>query len=95
MSASNEWWEYHLTLDGWVEGSEKVDFAGLKEREAPAKIILTLEFHERMSSMYSPIDRWVNKRKGNYDVTNEQLNKLYEKYGRVPEGYEDYLEYLR
>lgn len=56
MSASNEWWELHLTPRGWVDGSEKMDFSPLKEVEPPADRVLTVRHREHQSSIYSRND---------------------------------------
>ena len=90
MSASNEWFEYHLTPDGWVKGSEEVDIGGVTEREVPPNVIISLTFHERMSSIYSTPERWYDTEKGNCEIPEEKLHELYKKYGRVPKGYEGY-----
>ena len=56
MSASNEWSEYHLTPNGWVEGSEKLDFSRT-ERPAPADRVLTVRQHDYLSSSFSKLDQ--------------------------------------
>ena len=56
MSASNEVFQYHLTLSGWVTGSEKIDFSGWEERPIPEGRLLTVSFREHMSSGFSGID---------------------------------------
>lgn len=79
MSASNECFTWHLTPRGWEEGTEKLDF-GTTERPVPADTVLTLEFHERMSSIYSPPERWIE-----VDVRNQQeAEDLKRKFGSIP-----------
>ena len=58
MSASNEYSIWHLTPRGWEEGTEKLDF-GTTERPVPPDAVLTLEYHERYSSIYSAPERWI------------------------------------
>ena len=41
MALSNEWQYQHLTPNGWVQGSERVDFQGVTKREAPSDAVLT------------------------------------------------------
>jgi hypothetical protein len=55
MSASNEWWEYHLTPRGWIDGTEKTDFA-LTEKAPPEDRVATYKFSEFLSSIYSKPD---------------------------------------
>jgi hypothetical protein len=87
MSASNEWFEYHLTPNGWIEGSEKIDFAGIKEKKVPDDKVLTLRFHEYMSSTFSPVDKWYEEtyRHGE-DGLVEDLTK---KFGELPGSYKE------
>lgn len=56
MSASNEWFEYHLTPRGWFEGSDKLDFSGFTERQAPKDTFLTVCFSENVSFLHSALD---------------------------------------
>ncbi len=79
MSASNEWWDWHLTPDGWVEGSEKLDFSELKEKEVPANRVLTIRHHERMSSPFSKLEVWASEEWRHPD--NNLVTSLIEKYG--------------
>ncbi len=86
MSLSNEWFEYHLTTQGWVEGSEKIDFAGLKEKELPEDRVLTLHFHEHQSSSFSPMERWYDEQWRHEDekLVSDSINT----YGEMPEHYQ-------
>ena len=85
MSASNEWFEYHLTPDGWVDGSEKVDFSGVHIKEAPENRVLTLKFHEYLSSPFSKMDTWYTETWRHSD--NNLIEKLIKKFGSKPERY--------
>lgn len=92
MSASNEWFEYHLTnSNGWVKGSERLDFSGVHSEPVPEDRVLTLSFHERLSSIYSKkSQQWC---KETFRIADEDLVRtLIEKYGEYPSGYssEDY-----
>lgn len=42
MSASDEWEDVHLTPSGWVDGSDKRDFAGVTHRPVPPDAVLTV-----------------------------------------------------
>jgi hypothetical protein len=57
VSLSSEWFYYHLTPRGWVEGTERLDFGAGVERPAPDDRVLTVVFHEYLSSIYSPPGR--------------------------------------
>ena len=85
MSASNEWFEYHLTPQGWVDGSEKIDFAGLKKKEIPDDRVLTLRFHEYLSSPFSTIDKWYDEQWRHED--EDLINDLIKQFGEMPEHY--------
>ena len=81
MSASNEYWTWHLTPEGWVEGTEKLD-CGTTERPVPADTVLTLTYHERLSLGYSQLERWIDR-----EVTNgkqTEIDGLKRKYGNMP-----------
>ncbi len=87
MSLSNEWWEYHLTPGGWLEGSEKLDFAGVKEKPIPPDRVLTLKFRERQSCFYASVERW-------YEVVwrhrdRRTTRSLVEEFGNLPERFRD------
>ena len=57
MSASNEWFKYHLTPNGWVKGSEKVDVAGVTERSVPDDTYVTVTIHEWMGAIGSQMEQ--------------------------------------
>ena len=85
MSASNEWFKYHLTPRGWIAGSEKIDFAGLKEKEIPDDRVLTLCFHEYLSSPFSTMDKWYKEMWRHEDEA--LINDLIRQFGELPESY--------
>jgi len=83
MALSKEWTDWHLTLNGWVSGSRKTDFADTTRNEdAPADRVLTVRFSEHISSMYSKPDRehtivWSSD-------DDELIEKLKNEYGEPP-----------
>jgi len=93
MSASNEWFEYHLTVRGWINGSEKLDVVGIKEKQLPHDRVLTLRFHDYLSSSFSGMDRWYEEQFRSEDdyLVNELLNK----FGEIPEYCKHYNYYKR
>jgi hypothetical protein len=84
MSLSKEWWEYHLTSDGWVEGSYRHDFQGVVAVEKPKDAVLTIRFKDYRAHMYSDPSM-------TYDVkklaNNEEINSLKKKFGECPDMY--------
>ena len=56
MSASNEWTDFHLTKNGWVRGSDKMDFAGVTEVVPPDNVLLTRRYKEYLASVYSSME---------------------------------------
>jgi len=86
MSASNEWFEFHLTPNGWVKGSERFDF-GLEEKIAPNDRVLTLRFYEYMSSPFSSISKY--REKLYHHENNELVNSLVDRFGELPKNYEE------
>jgi hypothetical protein len=88
MVASSEWFEYHLTpSEGWVSGSEKLDFGGVKEKATPADRVLTLRLTEEIS-WSPPAYQYV-------DVIwtcgdRDRIAELEAVHGRVPEVWKEY-----
>lgn len=79
MSASNEYWTWHLTPRGWEEGTEKLD-SGTIEKPVPDDTVLTLEYHERYGSIYSSPERWIES-----EIVNQaEAEILKKKYGSTP-----------
>ena len=79
MSASNESWTWHLTPRGWEEGTEKLD-SGTTKRPVPPDTVLTLDYHERYSSIYSAPERWIET-----EIINQTESAiLKKKYGSTP-----------
>jgi hypothetical protein len=54
MAASNEWTEYHLTQNGWVEGSQKRDFGQTIRRPSPEGSVMRVLYHETCNG-YGPV----------------------------------------
>jgi|GEM_PF-6946321 len=79
MSASNEYWTWHLTPRGWKAGTEKLD-SGTTERPVPDDTVLTLEYHEYYGSIHSSLERWIE-----YEIRNPtEAEKLKKRYGSTP-----------
>jgi hypothetical protein len=81
MSASDEWQDRHLTPAGWVEGSYRVDGAGITWADDPADRVPTVR-HSEFSGWGSNIHR-------SDDVKWEHEDKnlvaeLLAKYGEAP-----------
>lgn len=79
MTLSKEWWEYHLTPNGWVVGDERLDFGGIEKRPVPADRVLTIRETEIISSSHSKLETtWSEV----YRSDDEELvQNLLEKYG--------------
>ena len=87
MSASNEWFEYHLTPGGWTEGSEKLDFGGT-ERPVPGDRVLTVRQHDYLSSTFSKPERWSTIEWRHPD--RKLIDRLTAKFGKLPAGSDGY-----
>lgn len=62
MSTSNEWEEWYLTPDGWVEGSHKEDGCSQVAVSEPSNILLFRRYQEywggpRQQFYYTSCDR--------------------------------------
>lgn len=82
MSASHEYTEWHLTPDGWKEGTCVVDVAGGKCVDPPGDRVLTCCYHEKLPSMYGEMDRWVEEVWKSSDIASTA--ELLKKYGECP-----------
>jgi len=85
MALSKEWTEWHLTPEGWVMGSRKTDFTDSTRMEDPPDTrVVTVRFHETISSMYSSPDRWEST---TWQSDNEEeIKKLVKQYGEAPKA---------
>lgn len=85
MALSNEYMEWHLTPDGWVEGTNKHDFAS-KEVKPPANRLLTVISGDKMSSSFSPIEKY-KREIWRAEGQDQMIADLLKKYGNREEGY--------
>ncbi|WP_326914658.1 hypothetical protein [Sphingopyxis chilensis] len=96
MSASDEVDEMHLTPNGWLQGSTKIDFSGWTHRDTPSDRLLTVSFREYMSSGFSKMELTADETKHANDA--EILIAL-DKHGADPrpsaERYYGWPEFLR
>jgi hypothetical protein len=78
MAASNEWTEFHLTSNGWIEGSERLDFGNTKLVEPPKDRVLTRIYREYMPSTFSRLEKFFET---NWISDNSELvNSLLREY---------------
>jgi hypothetical protein len=82
MSLSSEWFYYHLTPRGWVEGTEQLDFGAGVERPVPDDRVMTVVFHESLSSIFSQPARsaYVEWRHS----ASRSIKRLQERFGAPP-----------
>lgn len=84
MSASHEWSVWHLTPRGWEQGNWKIDFGDVHKKEPPSDRVLTCKYHEKMSSVFSKMDVYINEEWRSDKRT--EVSELLEKYGACPES---------
>ncbi|OGR05262.1 MAG: hypothetical protein A2511_05810 [Deltaproteobacteria bacterium RIFOXYD12_FULL_50_9] len=82
MSASNEWTIWHLTPRGWEAGSKKTDFAPVKEKTPPPDRVLSCDFREVYSSIFSKPARTEKELWRGQD--KEKIEELLKKFGGCP-----------
>ena len=82
MPRSEEWIEFHLTQNGWVEGSELMDIAGLRQREVPQDRVLTLRFYTRALESSSGPQKWYIETWSHHDKNT--VDELVKKHGKKP-----------
>jgi hypothetical protein len=81
MSASHESFEWHLTPEGWVAGSEFLDFGGRQLRATPEDRVATFVLDEHQGHALDPIrctwsPQWI--------APDTKLEPLYAKFGVHP-----------
>jgi hypothetical protein len=81
MSASNETWVFHLTPDGWIAGSEYLDFSKI-ERPVPENTVLTVTRSEYMGSSFSRIETTWDETFRSEDTS--LVERLIAQYGARP-----------
>ena len=89
MSLSKEYQEYHLTPNGWIEGSFKGDaFGGFNKLPNPSDRVLTIACCDEISSPYSKPSYYDNITWESED--KNKIAKLKAKWGEKPNwfGYE-------
>jgi len=82
MAASNEWTEYHLTEDGWVEGDQKRDFGKPLSRPTPPGRVLSFVYKETGNG-YGPLQGSNNEIWRGSDEA--LIAVLLEKFGPAPQ----------
>jgi len=84
---SRESTDHHLTADGWVEGTSKVDNMPAEEVSIPVDRVLTVQ---EIREQYSFGDESVNLQVTFTSTDQEVLNALIAKYGERPQVREAY-----
>lgn len=54
MTTNNEWWDFHLTPSGWVQGSYQLEIGEENKLKVPQDVILTRRFIEQAPGRLSP-----------------------------------------
>lgn len=57
MVYSIEWWDFHLTPKGWIQGSLQLDIGSEQQVDVPGDAILTRRFAETMDGPFSPLKK--------------------------------------
>ncbi len=81
---SKEWFEYHLTPGGWIEGTKSIDFSSIIEKPIPKDRVISIRGHEELthvrSKPYCCVSViWKSENDG-------QVKVLVEKFGKLPKG---------
>ena len=82
MSLSNEWTEWHLTPDGWVEGSTRVDFGRTATVPKPGNSVLTIRWREYQSCSFAKMECYHQEVWQSDD--EELVAQLLAKHGEAP-----------
>ena len=85
MSLTNEWFEFHLTPDGWVEGSKKEDFRGETNVAIPPSRVMTIRCREYQSCSFAKTD--YSREQTWRSPDGAAVRALIDKYGVCPKNY--------
>ena len=80
MAASSEWTVWHLTPEGWVRGTERMDY-GTTTREVPANRVLSVTYHEECNG-YSRVHSKISEDWKSPD--QDAVSTLVAKFGDAP-----------
>ena len=82
MAISKEWTEWHLTANGWIRGSYRIDGSGVHNKDTPEGSILTKRYREDMSSPFKkPTETIQDIWSSNYE---NKIKTLIEQFGDCP-----------
>ena len=89
MALSSEWTEWHLTPDGWVEGSSQIDPGRIISVDPPNNRLLTVKIEEEIPNIV-PGEQGFNNFNVEKDVReiwrasgqDIQIEELLTQYGR-------------
>ena len=84
MAANNEWFEFHLTPNGWVKGSYRLDNGITYELDTPNDRVLTIKREDQVGHYANP-----SSMTSSFSTTFEHadsvlLNGLKERHGELP-----------
>lgn len=83
MSLSNEWTEYHLTPQGWVEGSTRLDVIGTTIREPPTDRVETYRYSVEVPSIGAKAHRGGTITWQSPDIS--RIAELRQQFGEPPD----------
>ena len=89
MSAENDWFEYHLTPEGWLAGSKTIGhIRQIEEIPIPCDRVLTIRFRTNQSCLASKTRHWheVDWEHANHKI----IDTLKEQFGSLPEQYKEW-----
>jgi hypothetical protein len=78
MSTSDEWQERHLTPNGWVDGSYRVDGQGRVEVDPPSDRVLTTRYSETWAYGAALSHKWADDvwKIADQSIVDELLGKF-------------------
>ncbi|MGL4249718.1 MAG: hypothetical protein ACRCR1_03530 [Aeromonas sp.] len=81
--ALSEWVEWHLTPNGWVKGSTKYEFEGVKRVPEPIDRVKTCIVSEKIHSGALGLDREIMETWSDHGQP-DKINSLLEEFGGCP-----------
>lgn len=90
MSLSDEWSKWHLTENGWVQGTTQRDWGVVNEVDPPEGTVLTCRYREKIytHNVMKGGDKFIEMSSADEEKLKNDpvIKRLIQKYGECPKS---------